>query len=71
LGQGLITLQVIQMKKGALVPYSILKDDETTKLQGQTRIEIVSANNNEAALAVSKRDDASFQFLKLNKERLS
>ncbi|MDO6470409.1 Dabb family protein [Maribacter sp. 1_MG-2023] len=53
-------------KKGALVPHFVLKDDETTKLQGQTRIEIVSTDNNEAILAVGTRDDASIQLLKLN-----
>ena len=55
-------------KKGALVPHFVLKDDETTKLQGQTRIEIVSSDNNEAVIAVGTRDDASIQLLKLNKE---
>jgi 6-phosphogluconolactonase (cycloisomerase 2 family) len=55
-------------KKGALIPHFVLKDDETTKLQGQTRIEIVSTNNHEAVLAVGTRDDASIQLLKLNKE---
>lgn len=54
-------------KKGALVPHSVLKDDETTKLQGQTRIEVVSANDNEAVIAVGTRDDESIQLLKLNK----
>ena len=53
-------------KKGALVPHFVLKDDETTKLQGQTRIEIVSTDNNEAVLAVGTRDDASIQLLILN-----
>lgn len=53
-------------RKGALVPHFILKDDETTKLQGQTRIEVVSTDNNEAVLAVGTRDDASIQLLKLN-----
>ena len=55
-------------KKGALIPHFVLKDDETTKLQGQTRIEVVSTNNNEAVLAVGTRDDESIQLLKLNKE---
>lgn len=54
--------------KGALIPHSVLKDDETTKLQGQTRIEVVSTDNNKAILAVGTRDDASIQLLKLNKE---
>jgi len=39
-------------KEGALVPHSILKDDEKTKLQGQTRIEIVSITNNQAIVAI-------------------
>ncbi len=55
-------------KKGALVPHSILKDDETTKLKGQTRIEVISTTNNEAILAIGTRDDASIQLCKLNKE---
>ncbi len=55
-------------KKGALVPHFILKDDESTKLQGQTRIEIISENGKEAILAVGTRDDASIQLCKLNEE---
>lgn len=54
--------------KGALIPHFVLKDDETTKLQGQTRIEVVSTDNNEAVLAVGTRDDASIQLLKLNEQ---
>lgn len=54
--------------KGALVPHYILKDDETTKLSGQTRIEVVSINNNEAILAVGTRDDASIQLCKLSED---
>ncbi|MDV7186544.1 Dabb family protein [Lutibacter sp. TH_r2] len=65
-GDGVTVFKV--NKKGALIPHFVLKDDETTKLQGQTRIEIVSTNNNEAVLAVGTRDDASIQLLKLNKE---
>ncbi|TGV02832.1 Dabb family protein [Flavivirga rizhaonensis] len=55
-------------KKGALIPHFILKDDETTKLQGQTRIEVISTDNNEAVLAVGTREDASIQLLKLNED---
>ncbi|MFI8605698.1 Dabb family protein [Cellulophaga baltica] len=55
-------------KKGALVPHFVLKDDEKTKLQGQTRIEIVATDTNEAVLAVGTRDDESIQLLKLTKE---
>ena len=51
--------------KGALVPHFVLKDDDSTKLQGQTRIEIVSVKDNEAILAVGTRDDASIQLVKL------
>ena len=53
-------------KKGALVPHFVLKDDENTKLQGPTRIEIVSVKDNEAVLAVGTRDDASIQLVKLD-----
>ncbi|MEP3210639.1 MAG: Dabb family protein [Maribacter sp.] len=53
-------------KQGALQPHFVLKDDERTKLQGQTRIEIVSVNTNEAILAVGTRDDASIQLIKLD-----
>ncbi|MEO1012847.1 MAG: Dabb family protein [Bacteroidota bacterium] len=55
-------------KNGALVPHFVLKDDEHTKLQGQTRIEVVSVNNDEAILAVGTRDDAGIQLCRLNKE---
>jgi 6-phosphogluconolactonase (cycloisomerase 2 family) len=54
--------------KGALVPHFVLKDDEKTKLQGQTRIEIVSVTDTEAVLAVGTRDDTSIQLCKLSKE---
>ena len=52
--------------KGALVPHFVLKDNEHTKLKGQTRIEIVSVNDREAVLAVGTRDDASIQLCKLD-----
>ncbi|MEP2236987.1 MAG: Dabb family protein [Maribacter sp.] len=52
--------------KGALIPHFVLKDDENTKLQGQTRIEIVSVKDNEAVLAVGTRDDASIQLITLD-----
>ncbi|WP_298484783.1 Dabb family protein [uncultured Maribacter sp.] len=55
-------------RKGALVPHFVLKDDKTTKLQGQTRIEVVSSDEKEAVLAVGTRDDAAIQLLKLNEE---
>ena len=65
-GDGISVFKV--NKKGALIPHFILKDDENTKLQGQTRIEIVSENDNEAILAVGTRDDASIQLCKLNED---
>lgn len=55
-------------KRGKLIPHSVLVDDETTKLQGQTRIEVISANQEEAIIAVGTRDDASIQLCKLNKD---
>ena len=55
-------------RKGALEPHFVLKDDENTKLQGQTRIEVVSVDNNEAILAVGTRDDASIQLCKLTED---
>ena len=55
-------------KDGALVPHFVLKDDESTKLQGQTRIEVISTNDNEAFLAVGTRDDASIQLCKLDED---
>ncbi|VXB00225.1 Dabb family protein [Maribacter litoralis] len=55
-------------RKGALVPHFVLKDDETTKLQGQTRIEVVSVTEDSAIFAVGTRDDASIQLLRLDAE---
>lgn len=55
-------------KNGELILHSVLKDDEQTKLQGQTRIEVVSVNNTEAILAVGTRDDASIQLCRLNEQ---
>ena len=52
--------------KGGLVPHFVLKDDENTKLRGQTRIEVVSSDGNEAILAVGTRDDTSIQLCKLD-----
>ncbi|MEM9680105.1 MAG: Dabb family protein [Bacteroidota bacterium] len=52
--------------KGALVPHFTLVDDEHTKLAGQTRIEVLSVNNNEAIVAVATRDDQSIQLCKLD-----
>jgi len=63
-GDGLSVFKVDN--KGALVPHFVLKDDAQTKLQGQTRIEIVSVNDKEAVLAVGTRDDKSIQLCKLD-----
>ncbi|WP_222861380.1 Dabb family protein [Seonamhaeicola marinus] len=54
--------------RGALVPHFVLKDDETNKLKGQTRIELVSSNGKEAVFAVGTRDDAAIQLCKLNED---
>jgi 6-phosphogluconolactonase (cycloisomerase 2 family) len=63
-GDGVSVFKVDE--KGGLVPHFVLKDDENTKLQGQTRIEVVSVNESEAILAVGTRDDASIQLCKLD-----
>ncbi|MRI01690.1 stress protein [Kriegella sp. EG-1] len=55
-------------KKGALIPHFVLKDNENTKLAGQTRIEVISKNDTKAVLAVGTRDDASIQLLNINSE---
>lgn len=64
-GDGLSVFKV--NKKGALEPHFVLKDNDSTKLQGQTKIEIISTDNSEAILAVGNRDDASIQLCKLDK----
>ncbi len=53
-------------RKGALVPHFVLKDDELTKLRGQTRIEVVSVEEDYAIFAGGTRDDASIQLVKLD-----
>ena len=55
-------------RNGALKPHFVLKDDENTKLSGQTRIEIISTKDNEALLAVGTRDNKSIQLCKLTEE---
>lgn len=64
-GDGVSVFKVTD--KGALVPHFVLKDDVSTKLAGQTRIEIISATDEAAILAVGTRDDASIQLCKLDK----
>jgi len=51
---------------GKLLPRSVLKDDETTLLAGQTRIEMLPMNPHEAAVVVGTRDDDSLQLCTLN-----
>lgn len=63
-GDGVTVFKIA--KNGALVLHSTLIDDENTLLSGQTRIEILSVNNNEAIVAVGTRDDESIQLCKLN-----
>ncbi|WP_152287526.1 Dabb family protein [Flavicella marina] len=54
--------------RGKLIPHHTFKDTDNTKLKGQTRIEVISQNENSAIIAVGTRDDASIQLLKLNSE---
>lgn len=51
---------------GELIPHSVLVNDATTKLAGQTRIEILKIDDSEALVAVGTRDDNSIQLCKLN-----
>lgn len=55
-------------KKGQLIPHFTLIDNEKTLLSGQTRIEILTVNSEEAIVAVGTRDDESIQLCKLDKE---
>lgn len=64
-GDGLSVFKIDS--KGALVPHFVLKDDDSTKLSGQTRIEVLQVNENEAILAVGTRDDESIQLCKLDR----
>ncbi|MEM6561555.1 MAG: stress protein, partial [Planctomycetota bacterium] len=49
-----------------LVPHSLLIDDESTKLQGQTRIEVLKIDEHQAIIAVGTKDDASIQLARLD-----
>ncbi|MEM6314763.1 MAG: stress protein [Planctomycetota bacterium] len=53
---------------GTLVPHSLLIDDESTKLQGQTRIEVLKIDEHQAIIAVGTKDDASIQLARLDAE---
>lgn len=55
-------------KKGVLIPHSVLVNNEQTRLRGQTRIEILQVNDEEAVVAIATRDDESIQLCSLNKE---
>lgn len=59
-GDGVSVFKV--SSKGELIPHSVLVDDATTKLAGQTRIEILSVSDKEAIVAVATRDDNSIQL---------
>jgi 6-phosphogluconolactonase (cycloisomerase 2 family) len=52
--------------KGELVPHFVLKNDEHTRLGGQTRIEILKLDNTRAMVAVGTRDDQSIQLCNLS-----
>lgn len=51
---------------GQIRPHSVLMDDEQTRLQGQTRIEVMKINDSEAAVVVGTRDDESLQICRLS-----
>ncbi|NJB82525.1 Dabb family protein [Wenyingzhuangia aestuarii] len=65
-GDGVSVFKVTN--KGELVPHSVLVNNEQTKLAGQTRIEILKVNNDEAVVAIATRDDESIQLCTLNKD---
>ena len=52
-------------KKGELVPHHVLINDERMRLGGQTRIEVVSASDEEAIVTIGTRDDQSIQIARL------
>ena len=54
--------------QGELIPHHVLVDNGETKLAGQTRIEIVKLNEQEAIVAVGTRDDNSIQLCRLGAE---
>ena len=55
-------------KNGELVPHFTLKDNEHTKLSGQTRIEILPVDNSKAIVAIGLRDEKSIQLCLLNEK---
>ncbi len=54
--------------KGELVLHSVLINNDSTKLAGQTRIEILKSNANEAIVAIGTRDDNSIQLCQIGEE---
>ncbi|WP_422080162.1 Dabb family protein [Ulvibacterium sp.] len=54
--------------KGELIPHFVLIDDERTKLSGQTRIELLQLNEEQAIVSVATRDDKSIQICHLDQD---
>ncbi|MEM7381239.1 MAG: Dabb family protein [Bacteroidota bacterium] len=54
--------------KGALELHSTLVDDENTMISGQTRIEILRVDENQAFVAIATKDDESIQLCKLDEK---
>jgi hypothetical protein len=63
-GDGVSIFKVSE--RGELIPHYVLKDDEETKLVGQTRIELFKLSEEEALVAVGTRDDQSIQLCRLD-----
>lgn len=62
-------LSVFKMdEKGQLIPHYVLKNEENLKLGGQTRIEILKLDDNNAIVLVGTRDDNSIQICRLDKK---
>jgi hypothetical protein len=54
--------------KGELIPHFVLIDDDRTKLSGQTRIELLKLDEEQAIVSVATRDDKSIQICRLNRD---
>ncbi len=54
--------------KGELTPHFVLVDDGQTKLSGQTRIELLKLDEEQAIVSVATRDDKSIQICRLNQD---
>lgn len=53
---------------GKITLHSLLKDDETLRLKGSTRIEIIKMNDNEAFVFIGTRDDEGIQVCKIHQD---